>query len=86
MPLLEHDFHLVAHVFPAVLRETAVFWEACVLPGLCRHQHLCQAAAGELPGIFAYHTENGLLHRGELDQGQTPSTLADMRLERCLTG
>ena len=63
LPLLKHNFHLVAHILPAMLRETAVFRKACVLPGLRPHQHLRQAAAGEFAGILAHHIENSLLQR-----------------------
>lgn len=64
LPLLKHNFHLVAHILPAMLGETAVFRKTCILPGLRPHQHLCQPAAGEAAGIFTHYIENGLLHRG----------------------
>ena len=50
--LLEHDFNLVGYILPAVVGETAVNRETCVLPGLRPHQHLRQAAAENLPGYW----------------------------------
>ena len=59
--LLHQNINIRSHFFTCLVGETAVFRETCILPGLRPHQHLRQAAAGELAGIFAHHIENGLL-------------------------
>jgi hypothetical protein len=42
-------------------RKTAVFRKIRILPRFRPHQHLGQAAAGELAGIFEDNIDDGLL-------------------------
>ena len=59
--LLQENVYLVQNIFAAVLGKTAVFRKIPILPGLRPHQHLSQATAGELAGVFADNIKNGLL-------------------------